>query len=209
MDLDGITLSPSTGASFDGLLIGLIGSSLSVRWATRFGDATGDDSAVGADGYPGGGFVITGYFRGSAYFGGQTFTSAGDTDAFILRVMPSGAHVWSDSFGGVTGDVGGGIATDLLGNFVLTGYFASSIDLGGPPLVGTNDVFVGRFGSGALPSHEWSVALGGADTEIGNDIALDAAGSVCVVGNFNGITDLGGTELTSMGTDGIAIGLVR
>jgi hypothetical protein len=56
-------------------------------WAERFGGTSTDDSygiAVDGSNYP----VITGYFSGSANFGGSTLTSAGGVDIFLLRLDP-------------------------------------------------------------------------------------------------------------------------
>ena len=82
--------------------------------------------------------LITGYFQGSANFGGQTFTSAGSQDVFAAKYSAAGTHSWSQRFGGPGLDQGKAIVADAGNNMLLSGYFNSGVSFGGPTLTNLN-----------------------------------------------------------------------
>ena len=55
----------------------------------------------------------------------------------------------------------------------------------------------------AQPIHFWSHSFGNTSEDLGNAVAVDAAGNVFLTGTFNGTVDFGGGNLTSVGTDDI------
>lgn len=57
------------------------------RWAVSVG-GTGSDSATAAAADGTGYIIVTGYFGGTAVFGGATLVSAGGSDTFLLRMNP-------------------------------------------------------------------------------------------------------------------------
>jgi List-Bact-rpt repeat protein len=211
MTIDGQSISPSAGGASDGMIFDFATSNLRAQWAKSFGDATGDDSAFGVAPYPGGGFVVTGYFHGSIYFaaGGLSLTSHGGADAFIVRFDAAGNHLWSFRYGGAMDDVGQDVAVDPGGAVVLLGNFAHDITLGTISLTGTTDVFVTRMSAGATPVHEWAVKLGGSDYDYATGLALDAASNVFIAGGFTGMTDLDGMPLTAQVQDGYTLAVWR
>ena len=90
--------------------------------------------------------LITGYFQGSANFGGQTFTSAGSYDVFAAKYSAAGTHSWSQRFGGSGLDQGKAIDADAGNNMILSGYFKSGVSFGGPTLTNLNgsDFYVAK-----------------------------------------------------------------
>src|SRR5688572_12782649 len=66
-------------------------------------------------------------------------------------------------------------------------------------------VFVADLSFAASPGNLWSLRFGGANTESINDIAVDAAGNIHIVGQFNGTVNLGGANLVTAGLDDIFI----
>ena len=78
--------------------------------------------------------LITGYFQGSANFGGQTLTSAGSQDVFAAKYSAAGTHSWSQRFGGPGLDQGTAVVADSGNNMILSGYFSSNVSFGGPSL---------------------------------------------------------------------------
>jgi len=82
--------------------------------------------------------LITGYFQGSANFGGQTFTSAGSYDVFAAKYSAAGTHSWSQRFGGPGLDQGKAIVADPGNNMIISGYFNSSVGFGGATLTNLN-----------------------------------------------------------------------
>ena len=55
-------------------------------WATKAG-GSGDEYGYGISALPDGSSVVTGYFSGTATFGGTTLTSAGSDDVFTVRYL--------------------------------------------------------------------------------------------------------------------------
>jgi hypothetical protein len=166
-------------------------------WAKRFGDAGVQSGAAVAAHV--GGAVITGSFAGTTDFGGGVLTSAGATDVFLASYDYLGAFLWAKRFGDAGAQAGVDIAVDKLGNLVVIGDFAGTIDLGGGALTsaGNTDVFVAKFDSGG--GFVWAKRFGDAVAQNGKGIAVDDAGDVIITGSFAGKIDLGGGSLTSAG----------
>jgi len=172
-------------------------------WAKRFGDAGAQSGAAVAVHV--GGAVITGSFAGTTDFGGGLLTSAGATDAFLASYDYMGAHLWSRRFGDAVAQAGVGVAVDKLGNIVVIGDFAGTIDLCGGALTsaGLTDVFVAKFDSGG--NHLWSKRFGDAKAQNGHGIAVDDAGDVVITGSFAGKIDLGGGAITAAGATDVFV----
>jgi hypothetical protein len=164
-------------------------------WTKQYGSATDWDSGscVATDGA--GNIFVTGYFKGSVNFGGSTFTSDETSDMFLLKLDPSGGHLWSKAFPCAAHN----LATDATGAVTVVGSFIDPVDFGGGPLssAGDSDAFVVRFdGSGA---HVWSERWGGTSGDGAYDVACDPTGNVALCGMFSGTSDFGGDPLVSAG----------
>ena len=94
--------------------------------------APGSLSAIGAGRTvdAAGQITLGGYFFGQLDLGGGPLTSAGSTDGFLARLDPSGAHVWSKSFGGPDGDQLNGLVVDAAGNVAVAGAIGGRRDDG-------------------------------------------------------------------------------
>ncbi|HUW34000.1 MAG TPA: SBBP repeat-containing protein, partial [Planctomycetota bacterium] len=175
-----------------------------LEWATFLG-GSGLDIAYGITTDPEGNVVLTGRttspdFPSSAY--------AGREDVFVTKISPTGALLWSTLIGGSFDDLGMGIACDASGGIFVTGY-TSSPDLPTPGGLGTSlfgpeDAFVASLsGAGNLL---WARYLGGGQVDRGHGVAVDASGTVTVVGltHSSDLPILGGTYPTFRGgeTDG-------
>src|SRR5258708_4484430 len=111
-------------------------------------------------------------------------TFGGVGDAFVAKLSPAGALVYSTYLGGTTHDVGGGIAVDSTGAAYVTGDTA-----GGFPTLnaeqhpsggGGADAFVAKLSpTGALV---YSTYLGGTGQDIGQGIGVDSTGAAYVTG---------------------------
>lgn len=168
----------------------------------RFGDganqvglgvATDSSSAV----------VATGYFEGTVDFGGGPLTSLGGDDIFLAKLDLNGNHLWSKRFGHVSDQRPGSgdapVASDPLGNILLTGQFKGTADFGGVPVSssGGSDIFLAKFDPNG--NHLWSKRFGDGANQSGTATATGASGDVLVTGFFDGTIDLGGGPLTSAG----------
>jgi uncharacterized protein (AIM24 family) len=168
-------------------------------WARRFGSAGTDRGyAVAVD--TSDNVVVTGFFTGTADFGGGPLTSAGGADVFLAKYSPDGAHLWSKRFGGSSRDTA--LALAVAGSdIVLTGFFEGTANFGGSNLTSpvATDIFVARYAADGR--HLWSTRAGGtSDATIqGAGVAVDGTGSVVVTGTFTSTADFGGGPLTSAG----------
>jgi hypothetical protein len=90
--------------------------------------------------------IVTGYFMGTADFGGGLLTSAGSSDIFVAKYSAAETHLWSQRFGGSNIDEGIGVAAD--GNaLTITGRFLTTIDFGDGPMTtaGSADLYLATF----------------------------------------------------------------
>jgi cysteine-rich repeat protein len=175
-------------------------------WSRRLGGTSHDyglDIAVDSAGN----VLLTGYFEGTADFGGGPLPSAGGRDIFAVELDAQGQHLWSRRLGGTSNDFGYGITVDNAGNVLLTGYFGGTVDFGGGPLssAGGGDIFAIELD--AQGQHLWSRRFGGTSEDYGFGIAVDSAGNVLLTGYFVGTVDFGGGPLSSAGFDIFAVEL--
>jgi hypothetical protein len=107
-------------------------------------------------------------------------------DAFITKLGPAGAVVYSTYLGGNLDDAGNGIAVDGSGDAHVTGFtqspnFSTTAGAFQSALAGDTDAFLTKLnpaGSALL----YSTYLGGLAADTGNGIALDSGGNAYVAG---------------------------
>lgn len=169
-------------------------------WSRRFGGPNNDEiEGVAAD--ASGNVLITGWFSGTAVYGGAPLTPVGGNDAFLAKFAPDGTHQWSKSMGG-PGDLDRafGVAIDPSGNAIVTGEFKPGANFGGGvlPNAGGDDVFVARYD--ASGAHLSSVGFGSTDwDEWGEAVVVDGSGNYIVNGVFANAVDFGGGSIQSYG----------
>ena len=154
----------------------------------------------------------TGLFQGTADFdpgvGIVSLTAGGLYDMFISKLDSSGNFLWVKSMEGTGIIAGNSIVIDTTGGVYTTGQFQYTIDF--DPGLGTfnltsaasDDLFISKLDS--FGNFMWAKNMGGASTNVGNSIALDAIGNVYTTGQFAGTTDFdpdfGTFDLTSAGS---------
>ncbi len=161
-------------------------------WSHRWGDAADQfASAVAVDAQ--GDAIVTGGYAGALAIGpGAPLTSASATSIFLAKLDPSGAPIWSKSFGSLTTPaLSTSVAVDGAGDILLTGYFRGTLDLGGPVLVsqGDSDVFIAKLDAAGAPL--WSHAFGGTGADRAFSVAVDHDGAVFACGAFRGLVTFG------------------
>lgn len=114
-------------------------------WSKGFSSASGSQCrsvTVGASGD----VTIAGTFGGSVDFGGGALMSAGLTDGFAASFTSGGVLRSAVRFGDAADQAASDARVDALGNLVVVGDFAGSVDLGGSLLTsaGANDMLVAR-----------------------------------------------------------------
>jgi hypothetical protein len=168
------------------------------RWSKRAGD-TNDDAGFGIAADGAGNVYATGAFEGSADLGGGALAGAGKQDIFVASWTALGAHRWSTGFGSNQDDAGLAAATDTVGNLFVAGWFQSSMSLGANNLssAGAEDIFIASFTTAG--AHRWSKSFGSTHEDMGQGVATDAQGNLCVAGYFHQTIDFGGGPLSSNG----------
>ena len=114
----------------------------------------------------------------------------------------SDTNYGSINFGGTSNDYTESVGVDGAGNVYTTGFFAGTVDFGAGDVTsnGSFDVFVSKFNSAG--AHQWTNTFGGVEFDRGNEMAVDAAGNVHVIGTFDGTVDFGGSNIINNGNVG-------
>jgi hypothetical protein len=73
-----------------------------------------------------GNILLAGAFRGSITLGGTTLTSAGEEDAFIAKLSPTGQVMWAQKFGDARNQSATAIGADADGNVLSRATRTSS-----------------------------------------------------------------------------------
>ncbi len=153
-----------------------------LAYSTYLGGSGYDQgNAIAVD--TGGNVYVTGFTAGATFpiTNGSTF-SGGVYDAFVTKINPTGARVYSTYLGGNDLEFGYGVAVDTNGNAFVTGLTKSSNFpvTNGSTLGGSEDAFVTKLdGSGA---RVYSTYLGGSNVDYGTAIMVDAGGNAYVTG---------------------------
>ena len=136
--------------------------------------------------------------QGSAYVAGSTesatfpvtspyqISKRTGADAFVTKLTPSGkTRVYSTFLGGNGEDRANAIAVDRMGNATIAGYTLSSDFPTADPLqaayAGGQDAFVARLNATGL-GLLYSSYMGGAGSDTGSAVAVDAGGDAYVAG---------------------------
>jgi hypothetical protein len=137
---------PNAGSNTD-IFVAKFGSDGAHVWSKSFGDIYAQSaSAVAVD--PSDNVLVTGGFYMTVDFGGGTLTSSGYEDAYLAKLSPGGAHIWSKCFGDADFQDAQAVTTDVSGNAFIAGYFSGGTNFGGGTLVsaGGEDIFLAKFG---------------------------------------------------------------
>ena len=165
-------------------------------WARQL-EGTGAERVLGMATGIGGQVYLTGHFEDSVDFdpgaGVQSLDALGDADLFFAQYDAGGALVWAKSVGGFFYEEARGIATDRFGNVYLTGRYGETVDFDpGPGIAeldnaGINDAFFAKYDADG--AFLWANSIGGDGNDIGNSIAVDSFGQVCVTGQYMNTVD--------------------
>ncbi|GCL35376.1 FG-GAP repeat-containing protein [Sphaerospermopsis reniformis] len=193
---DNITL---TSAGNNDAFITKLDRSGKFLWARNLG-GTSDDRGRGIIVDETGNAYFTGYFSDSATFGSTTFSSAGNTDAFVAKLDNNGNTLWAKNLGGIEIDEGYGIVADKVGNIYVSGNFSGTATFGSTTLssTGDSDAFIAKLDSnGNVLSAQ---KFGSTSLDLGIGITTDGKGNIYATGGFSDTATFGNTSLTSAGS---------
>ena len=205
----------TSAGSFD-IFVSKLDSAGNFVWALAVG-GTGSDVAEAVALDDAGNVHSVGRFQATVDFdpgvGVFNLTSAGVDDIFVLKLDSAGTFIWARAMGGTDTDLAKDVAVDVAGNVYSVGRFEATADFDPGPGVfnltsaGADDIFVSKLDSAG--DFVWARAIGGADEDEGEAVALDAAGDVYSAGEFDDTADFdpgpGVFNLTSAGNDDIFV----
>jgi len=194
----------SNGSSYPDIVLAKYSTTGACLWAKRFG-GTLDDKGQGVTVDANDNVIVTGYFGGTADFGGGSVVGQRGYNVFVAKYAANGTYQWAKSYGNSLGgeNKANAIAADSTGNIALTGTFQNAIDFGGGSITATGsyyNIFVAKLT--AAGGQVWAKGFGSLDgtNNYGQGIALDASSNVVVTGYFQGSIDFGGGSLTAPGS---------
>jgi hypothetical protein len=196
MNVGGNTIT-GVGTGDNGFVVKL-STAGAVTWAKSLGDGHPiSPNGVAVDGNDN--VVVAGRFSSSTNLGGGQIASVGFDDVFLAKyAAATGAHLFSKGLGSGGFDSATSVAVDPSGNIVILGFYADTMDVGGPtPLPGSgNKMFLVKYSLAG--AYLWADAFGGPAQVIAHAPAIDAAGNVAVTGQFCDTINFGGGQLTSV-----------
>jgi hypothetical protein len=206
-----------TSAGSNDIFITKINSDGSYGW-TKTAGGTGLDIAYGitVDGLNN--IYVTGTFGGTVNFntdgGTDNKTSAGSNDAFILKLNSDGSYGWTKTVGGTGLEVAYSVTADGSNNVYVVGSFTGTANFntdGGTDNLSAgglqDDIFIMKLNSDG--SYAWAERIGANTADTAFSVTTDGLNNIYVAGRFTGTvnfnTDGGTNNLTSLGSDDIAI----
>ncbi len=159
---------------------------LTFQWARQStGHAEANSMAADSSGNA---YVAGGFAEATVSFGGITLTNLGNGDAFVAKYDVSGHVLWVRQGGVIAGGQASilDIALDVAGNAYAVGYFRGDLNFGGSninsgDINGDYDGFVAKFSAGG--SLLWMRQIGGANSDLSSEVAVDGVGNAYVAGS--------------------------
>jgi hypothetical protein len=207
--IDG-TVVPAQGY-FEEALVALFSSDGELHWAKGFGGTSADKArAVRID--TAGNVVAAGEFQQAVNFGLGQSVSAGNTDAFVLKLSASdGATLVAKRFGAEDRDSAAAVDVDATDAMFVVGEFRHTVDFGLGGVTASNannpDVFLLKLS--AAGASEWANGYGGAGNgHVGSCVSVDLSNDVVFGGYFQGDLTLDGATISSAGQDDLFLARV-
>ncbi|MBU2009690.1 MAG: SBBP repeat-containing protein [Chloroflexi bacterium] len=171
------TLPGQTSAGLEDAFVRKFSPEGAELWTHQFG-STDSDRAFGVAADGSGNIFVAGYTWGT--LPGQTH--AGSWDAFVRKLSPAGAELWTHQFGTSLADEAFGIAVDKTGNAFVAGITEGTLP--GQTSAGAHDAFVRKLSpSGA---ELWTRQFGTSQSDPVTSVAVDGSGNIIVVGHTYG-----------------------
>ncbi len=129
---------------------------------------------------------VTGSFKGSATFGSTVVTAANTTsDVFITKLNSLGVFQWTKTGTGNYANLGRSVGCDNSGNVYFTGQYSDTITFDTQHNNQMqNIIFVVKYN--ASGTEQWFARVGGAVSNVVNDIAVDNIGGCYLTGDNDG-----------------------
>lgn len=172
-------------------------------WSFEIGDAVLEDLAATDDHLVAVGRLDSG---ATADFGGGPISSAGGTDAVIVRWTTGGAHDWSAGYGDAQNQRATSVSLTPAGAIRVAGTLDGSIDFGGGSVTASSGSELFVAGLGGDGGHLFSRALAGNFSAFSRVRVAAGNGNRTVLAcDYTATCNLGGATFSSMGSNDIAL----
>jgi hypothetical protein len=149
-----------------------------------------------------GNILVAGTSSGTVDFGGGPLSPPSSSGFYVLKLDAWGSYLWTRLHGNDYPASPIFAATDKDDNVLVTGVFASTLDLGGVILTTSSaagDVFALKLSPAG--THVWSKQYGDSTlpyaSQAGSAVAADPSGNVLLTGYFGGTIDFGSGQLVT------------
>ena len=192
-----------TSAGHNDLWIAKLNSAGVPQWAKNFG-GTGDENGGWIQGVAvdaSGNAYLSGQINSSFTVNGVSYGTTGGLDAVVAKIDSSGNWQWLATGGSSATDHMYGVAVDGTGNVYVTGQYSGNATWGAITTtnLGSQDAYVAKISS--TGTWQWVKRIASTGADYGYGIAVTAAGTVTVTGDFNGATvSADGETLTRAGS---------
>lgn len=147
-----------------------------------------------------GNIYVTGQFQGpEARIANTPLAGGGAQDYFLASFTSAGAVRWAVGAATAGPEFGSSLKTAPNGDVIVCGAVTGPIDFHGQQIMGNGSAesFVARYNSdGQLV---WVQTCGGSGYDQADDVALDSAGNIIVVGKVNGTVTVGSNTIGTLG----------
>jgi hypothetical protein len=176
-------------------------------WVQTWGSGRADTAyavAVGKDG-----IAVGGNFVDTMSIGGMNAKSTNSDDLYVVGFDRKGTAQWLLTGGGVDSDGVNAIAATEDGGWIIAGSFADVAEITGTKLksLGKTDAFLGKIGPKG--DVEWMKSFGGPSDDTFFRVAVDAQGSIFVLGTFVYSASFGGETFKAAGNSDTDILLAK
>lgn len=167
-------------------------------WSTYLGGEAADYAyAVTTD--ASNNVLVAGFTRSTNWVsGGFDNSYNGAEDAFVVKLSPGGAHLWSSYLGGNSDERAYSLAVDSQGNVAVVGSTSSAGWVSGgfdTSYNGGGDAFLTKLNSAG--NHLWTTYLGGTTGDSAHGVTCDPADNLLVVGSTSSTNWISGGHDTS------------
>jgi hypothetical protein len=147
--------------------------------------------------------VIAGFYQSAAIsFGSITLNNTVNnltSDIFVAKYNSAGNVLWAKTYGNTGLERANGVAVDLNGNIIVTGYFESqTIAFGSTTLTSSGGINCFILKLDAAGNEIWVRQSTGNQSEYGTNVAVDNVGDIVVGGYFKSSTFSFGTVSASI-----------
>jgi hypothetical protein len=178
--------TPKTSAGLSDIFWAKFNTGASLLLVNTLG-GTGSDTGKDIQLDPSNNIYLAGSFVGTATFGSTSKTSAGLSDVFLVKYVNSGVFSWVSTGGGTGSDVFQSLVCDASGNIYCCGTFENTFNVGATSyeVAKSTDLILVKYNNAG--SIIWTQAAGGTNTTVfAQDLDIDSAGNVYVIGYFVG-----------------------